>query len=522
MKDRVKNSEMSLSVLWKVVRERFWYLLIALIVGVGIGFCYSQFFVTPMYSSTAEFMVENHKQTTSSYLQGTEMLTANYVKQVSGNVFIGGVVEEYNAKYDESITVDALMKRVKATKDSDASSFRVKIVSPDPEEAYRLLGVFSDCVRDRLNTDSDISVTPITVGEKAVKPDTPNFQLNMALFGLAFLLVTYLVFFFITVFDKTLYSEVSLKESFDMPVLGVIPEWLRPGEDAKLISREKRILKKELKNGQSSERDIQGRLLQADTPFSITEAFKSLRTNLLYAVPRDGATPVFGVVSDFSGTGKSLVAANTAISFALLDKRVLLIDGDMRCPVLHKVFSTQKGQLGLSEALAGIAKDPLNSCVTATHVKGLDLMVCGHIPPNPNELLSSEQMKQLLECAREAYDYVIVDMPPVCVTSDAGVVASLLTGYILVARAAYSNLTTVQESIENLDAVQANIIGFVVNDMDLKQGSRYYGTRNRYTRYGRYYGANRVASASPNGQAAEKSDASVGEEAGSLHESGRH
>ena len=507
MKNHARNNEISISTLWKVARDRIWYLLIALLVGVGLGFCYSQFLVTPMYSSTAEFIVRNNKQTTSSYLQGTDMLTTNYVREVQGNVLVGAVTDSYNAQYGTHKTVNDVMKQLKVEKDADASSFLVKISSSDPAEAYNLLNAFSQHIKSEFNKDEDISVNEITKGVQATKPDTPNFQLNMVLFGLGCMVVTYLVFFFISVFDKTMYSEQSLKENFEIPVLGVIPEWLRPGEDVRLASREKRNLKKSLKNGQHLPRDIEGRLLGSETPFSITEAFATLRTNLTYAVPRNSETPVFAVVSDFSGTGKSLVSANIALSFALLHKKVLLIDGDMRCPVLHNMFGVAKGQPGLSEALAGVVKDPLQSCVVSTKAEGLDLMVCGHIPPNPNELVASVQMRDLITKARETYDYIFLDMPPVCVTSDAGVLASLATGYVLVARAAYSNISTVLESVDNLEAVQANIIGFVVNDIDLKQGSRYYSSRHRYTRYGRYYGARaKMASAEPGEQSPTKQE----------------
>jgi capsular exopolysaccharide synthesis family protein len=148
-----------------------------------------------------------------------------------------------------------------------------------------------------------------------------------------------------------------------------------------------------------------------------------------------------------------------------------------------------RGGKGLSEALAGIAEDPFTQCVTKTAFNGLDLMPCGRIPPNPNELLASQQMVKLIEAARERYDYVIIDLPPVCATSDAGVLAPLLTGYILVARAGYSNLTALQDSIDILSAVHASILGFVINDVSMRGGGRYYGGRGRYSRYYYYSGA---------------------------------
>ena len=110
-------------------------------------------------------------------------------------------------------------------------------------------------------------------------------------------------------------------------------------------------------------------------------------------------------------------------------------------------------------------------------------MTCGRIPPNPNELLSSNQMKELLESAKETYDYILIDLPPVCATSDASVLAPLLNGYVLVARSAYSNLTALHDAFDLLNAVNANIVGIVLNDINPRQNARYRGAGGRYRQY---------------------------------------
>ena len=508
MEKQTKNHEIGIGVLWKVLRARFIFLIIALVLGGLLGFGYSRFLVTPQYSSSAEFMGINTASNgiNSSYLQGTEMLAANYAKYASGNVFLSKVVEQYNAENGTALTAAAIKGKVTATPYGEDSTFTVKISSSSAEEAYKLLSIYEKLLPPELSRldeiamgegytgdgskDSDfVYVILSNRGYQATAPDSPNVKLNVLLGAFLAVIVAYIVFLLISILDKTVYHEEAIKEHFDVPVIGHVPSWERPGDNAKSLHDNKRTMKRDLRSGRPIAHDTKGRLLDSTAPFSISEAFKTLRTNLTYSAACDGKSPVFGIVSDFSGAGKSLVASNVAIGFAQLDKKVLLIDGDMRCPVQQKTFSLPRGGKGLSEALAGIAGDPFTECITKTAFDGLDLMHCGRIPPNPNELLASVQMKNLVEQAREKYDYIIIDLPPVCATSDAGVLAPLLTGYILVARAGYSNLTALQDSVDILTAVHANILGFVINDVDVRSGGRYYGGRGRYSRYYYYSGA---------------------------------
>ena len=258
----------------------------------------------------------------------------------------------------------------------------------------------------------------------------------------------------------------------------------------------KKTFRREVVDGKSTyriRRDYADRLLSKESPFWITEAFKTLRTNLTYSTTGDTKCPVFGITSDFAGAGKSLIAANLAISFAQLGKRVLLIDGDMRCPAQHRIFGVDKKRYGLSEALTGASGDVLEHYLTVSNYEGLDLMVCGHIPPNPCELLASERMKRLLAEVTLSYDYVLIDLPPICATTDAGVLALSLTGYILAVRAGYSNLNAISDSLETMNAMHANLIGFVINAVPPKTGVRYGSYKGRYGNYGVYHRYGRYA-----------------------------
>ncbi|MBQ2806708.1 MAG: hypothetical protein IJF08_06620, partial [Clostridia bacterium] len=360
MENQAKTKELSLGILWKVFRARILWLVLALVIGMGGAFCYTQFVAVPSYSSSAKLMVQNlgdsEATMQSAYLQGAERIAQGYAEKLNGNVFLEQVAEAYNKEYGKNLTFGEVRSKMTATAQEESSVIRVTVVSTDPKEAYDLIQTVEKLAVVGLN-DSEIyevnlRVSLIDRGLLDKAPDSPNLAMNLLLGGAAAFLIAYVVFFLIYMLDRTVYGEDEIKEQFNLPIVGQIPEWLNEGESAQRKLR-KRILGRkagDAKEPRRTSRDYKDRLLSKDTPFWITEAFKTLRTNLAYATTGDTKCPIFGITSDFTSAGKSLIAANLAVSFAQLGKKVLLIDGDMRCPVQHLVFGVDKKQYGLSEA----------------------------------------------------------------------------------------------------------------------------------------------------------------------------
>ncbi len=213
-------------------------------------------------------------------------------------------------------------------------------------------------------------------------------------------------------------------------------------------------------------------------PFAIEEAFKEIRTNMLYTA-RDVKCPIYALTSGLAHEGKSIVAANLASSFAKLGKRVLLLDADLRNPTLHHIFSCDRS-LGVSEIAAGICKEPL-SAVLHTEIEGLDLIPAGHIPPNPAELLATTAFEEFLKSMQDCYDAIFIDFPPVGVVVDALIPAELITGYAVVVYAGLADRHAVSETLTSMKAVDAKVLGFILNGIDPKEGG--YSRRDRKYRY---------------------------------------
>ncbi len=199
------------------------------------------------------------------------------------------------------------------------------------------------------------------------------------------------------------------------------------------------------------------------------ESYRTLRTNIQYS-SFDKEYRVIVVTSSEPGEGKSTTAGNLALCMAQGDKKVILIDCDLRKPSLHKKFKISN-LVGLSDVIIGKA-----DLATAAHRynKDLVLLTSGKIPPNPSEMLSSKTMGKLLESLKDTFDYIILDTPPVQAVTDSQILSTKSDGTILVVKAERTKKESVQNAINLLKKVNANIIGTVLNGIDVSRNKYYY------------------------------------------------
>ena len=221
------------------------------------------------------------------------------------------------------------------------------------------------------------------------------------------------------------------------------------------------------------------RLIVAEDSQSFTsEAYRVLRTNLHYASP-DAPPRRILITSTGPGEGKSTTLANLGVALAQAERSVLLVDSDLRRPMLHLIFN-QRINPGLTSYLAGDALLP--AVIVKTSVPNLSLVPSGRIPPNPAELLASRRMREFLEAAAERYDIVLLDSPPVLAVTDASALASMMDGVILVVGSGTVPQAAVRRAKEQIEAAHGKTLGVVINRFDPKSDgyTRYY--------YQRYYG----------------------------------
>jgi capsular exopolysaccharide synthesis family protein len=216
--------------------------------------------------------------------------------------------------------------------------------------------------------------------------------------------------------------------------------------------------------------DLAGRLITIlDPASSASEAYRTLRTNLVYAFV-DAAPKVIVLTSPGRGEGKSTICANFGVVLAQADKETLIIDCDFRRPALHKFFGLRNLQ-GTMNVLVG--ERELQEA-WAEPVNGLKVLGSGPIPPNPTEVLGSQRFSEFLAGVREKFDYVLIDAPPVGPVSDPAILATQSDGVLLVVDAQTTRKGSVRQAVRSLRDVDANILGTVMNNVKGTNGGYFY------------------------------------------------
>ncbi|SDA25297.1 capsular exopolysaccharide family [Ruminococcus sp. YE71] len=223
-------------------------------------------------------------------------------------------------------------------------------------------------------------------------------------------------------------------------------------------------------------------LLDKELSFQATEAFKTLRTNLMFSLATKDSK-AFAVTSSIQHEGKSTMTANLALTFVQMQAKVLLIDADLRKPTQQRLFKL-KNKEGLSTLLAGLST--FRDVVCRDIIPGLDVLTSGPIPPNPSEMLGSERMKKMLSDLSSRYDYIIIDTPPINIVTDALTLSDSIAGVVLVAMSGVTTVDSYKQAVEAVEFANGTILGSVITNVPAGTG------RHSYKNYGKlgygYYG----------------------------------
>ena len=283
----------------------------------------------------------------------------------------------------------------------------------------------------------------------------PSLSRNLALGLLAGLMLGVLLALAFEYLDDTLKAPEDVEKQLGLSVLGVIPLLKLPMTPAKALD---------------------------DPRSAFAESYRSVRTALQFATDT-GVPRSLLVTSSTPAEGKSTTALTLARNFAQLGKRVLIIDADLRNPSLHRLLGVENTQ-GLSNYLAGAAK--ATDVIRATDTPGLMFMSTGPLPPNPAELLMGPKMLSLITIAREKFDQVIIDGPPVMGLADAPILGNLASGTLLVVEAGETRITVARNALKRLLAARAHVVGGLLTKFSSKHAGYGYG----YGAYNYYsYGA---------------------------------
>jgi capsular exopolysaccharide synthesis family protein len=377
--------------------------------------------------------------------------------------------------------LDAIKRRLRdATQTLDripGRSIRQAQLERSLEARTDVFGIVSEKLQEaRIAENSEIGYA--TIVDEAVKPNSPirpKVALNLVIGAFFGLVLGMCLVFLRNAMDNRIRKPEDLRK-LGLSVVGIVPDMARALKDD--FEGEESVTEE----GQVYSTSMIA-LLNPLSP--ISENYRRMRTNIQFSRP-DENVQVIMVSSSGPGEGKTVTAANLAITMAQAGRPTLYMDADLRRPSGHKMFGINK-EPGLVELL--FDKHPFDEEVFQSNIDDLSIIPTGSSVPNPAELMGSRKMKEFLNKLRNSYDYIVVDTPPVLAVTDAVILSSLSDATILVVSANETDLHSLERTVDSLRAVDAPIVGTVLNRFDVKRAYGYYGYRYSYGYgYGYRYG----------------------------------
>ncbi len=376
------------------------------------------------------------------------------------NTIVAGVEREYEVDLANerslSVAVDELKKRIQ---DTNRKEFRLQALEREVAVNEDLYNAFFKRIQETSAT-SDLQTANARIVDQAFAPKSPIKPKKKLIVGVAALLgllISCGIAFLLEMLNNTIRTTRDVEEKLNLPVLGVLPR-LTDKKDQKNVF--KAFTNPEL--------------------HAFNEAVRTIRTGIKLG-GIDHQQQVLAITSSTPGEGKSSVAGNLALALGQLSK-TLIIDCDLRRPVVGKNFGIKGGSSGLANLLAGNI-----SIDEAVHKQdGIDVIACGQVPPNPQELLASERFDEVLEALREKYDYIILDCPPVQSVSDVLMISRHCDGVVYVVEAGRMQANGVMVAVGRLLQAKAPMTGVVLNKINPK-AKDIYGYNNGYYDASGYY-----------------------------------
>lgn len=492
-KEKYQHDEVEIDIgrIVQAIMNRAWRIIIVSVLCAVLAFGYTFGFVTPQYQSAAMFYVNNNSfsvgdaalSITSGDLVSSRGLVDSYIVILNTRETLNEVIDYAGV----DLTYREVSGMISAESVNETEIFRITVTNPDPQEAEKIANAIAYILPKRIG--NIIDGTSAKIVDAAVvpsSPSSPSYTKNTLVgFLLGFLLIV-CVIALKEIFDTTIRSEENIQQVTDHPILTMVPDLQAKGSKK---SRYYGYSEEKTKEKAANSTNKSEMLIGGNVSFVATEAYKRLRTKLQFSFADDRTSRVIGMSSALSGEGKSLTSVNLAYTLAQLDKRVIILDCDMRRPTLAEKMNLKK-KPGLSEYLTGQHefKDVLQRYGMEDTEVTFNVVSAGECPPNPVEMLSSVRMEQLLNSLRDTYDYVILDLPPVMEVTDAMAIAPKIDGILLVVRQNYCDQVLLNETVQQFEFISAKILGIVFNCTRETAGKRYAKDARYYRRYyHRYY-----------------------------------
>ena len=492
-KEMQMNEEIEIDFgrVFRAIMDKAWLVAIVAVLCAVIAFAVTLFFITPQYESAAMFYVNNSNLSlgdtsvsiSSGDLSTSRNLVDSYIVILNTRATIVDVIDYAGV----SRTYKEVKKMISSEAVNETEIFQVTVTSPDPEEAERIANAVAYILPKRIGTIIDgTSAKVVDAAVVPTKPSSPSYTRNTVIGFLLGFALTVAVIALREIFDTTIRAEEDISQCCKHPILASVPDMTAPSKGGAYYGYGSSRSKKGKYAAASAKQNKPG-LVGPNISFAASEAYKLLRTKLQFSFADESDCHIIGLSSALSGEGKSLTAVNLAYTLAQLDKKVMLVDCDMRRPTLAEKLGILKFP-GLSNYLTRqcMLDELVQVCEFRAGDTAFHVITAGQNPPNPMELLSSVRMKKALAAMRKAYDYVILDLPPVGEVGDALAIAKATDGILLVVRQNHCDRIVLADAARQFEFIHAKTLGVVFNATSENSGKGYY--RKYYKRYYKNYG----------------------------------
>ena len=445
--------EINLKELFDYFIDKIKYIIIATLVCCLIGGIYTKFLTIPMYKSSTTVILGSNQEGTG-ITQSDISINNNLVSTYAEIIKSRRVLEQVQKELNESYTYKELASEISVSSINNTQIIKITVEDNNALNAKIIANlvakVFTVEVPELYNLDN-VHILDVAIEEE--EPYNINVAKSSIIGGVLGLVLSSGIFFVIYYFDRTAKSVEQVEEVLQMPILGSVEETKNLKEELVVATNPKEI---------------------------ISEQIRTIRTNLQFTSADEKIKTIL-ITSSIPSEGKSFISSNLATAFAQNNKKVLIVDCDMRKGRVNKIFKISN-RIGLSNLLAYKEDDEenLEDYVFKTKIDNLYIIPRGKVPPNPSELLNSQKTAKLISLLSEIFDYIIFDGPPVNGLSDSLIMSDYVDRTIVVTSLNSAPIELLESTKKMLTNVNAKVAGVIVNKVPRRKssGKSYYYYEN--------------------------------------------
>jgi len=441
-----ENKEVTAVGIIKQIYHKGWIIILMTLILSISAYLITTYKVPNLYSSEATIFIGKESGALAEFnfldLQIGSQLIEDYKELIKTKTLREEVVKQV----DPNIDIEILLKRIDVKTVEDSRFMVISAIDRDPYVATRLTNTIAKVLI--VKAEDIIGAKNIQIVDNAVpnfEPVSPNRITITLIFSILGIMLGIIITVIIILFDTKINSQSDIEELVNVPILGQLQS---------------------VKN--SNPHDEMVMIYQKNTFDS--ELYKLIRTNLDF-MSVDKKFRTLMVTSSQASEGKSTTIANIAVAFAQIGRNVLLIDADLRKPRVNKLFNVSNA-FGLVNQVVG--KVDLSRVIKVSSVNNLYVLPSGPKPPNPNEILMSNQIESLIDKAVSAFDIVLIDSPPLLSVADSLTLARCVDGIVLVAASKVTKKEDLVKSVRSIEKINKPIVGVVLTKVKMKNKKYYY------------------------------------------------